>query len=474
MRDENPTPRRPDRLAGLDRLPAWLTLAVALALWRLFFPGLMSQDSIVQYGQALTGRYTDWHPPLMAIVLHLVFSLGGAIGLLMLGQCVAGVFGLRALAAAVVAQLQGDRVPARRLAWISLLVLLLLLVPVTPLAFYLMTFWKDSWAMILMVWIGALALDLHRLGITPKRLLLVIGLATALGMVRHNAVVLLPVVGLALWDGARRELGGRRALALAAAPLTLYLVAEPLTDRAFGVQRFHPDSQILALDLVGLCAADRAAGRPVCPGLPWTRAHILDESALAAYRPGDIGFIFWDQPPHVDPSIRADYPRLRVEYLRALRERPAALLRVKLEAFATLLGLDQTSYFFHDSIVDNPYRLALGQRLAPVRSYLSRGVSWVGRQPVLRWISGVHLVWLAVCGVEVIALLGLWAGSRRAEYRRLAWVLLIPLGYYLSYLFAAPVHDFRFMVPSTVMVQCVTLAAAAGYLLAQKPAGRAP
>src|SRR4029077_11245570 len=227
MRDENPTPGRP---GCLDRLPFWLTAAIALVLWRLFFPGLMSQDSIVQYAQALTARSTAWHPPLMAVVLHLVFSLGGAIGLLMLGQCVAGVFGIRALAAAVVALLQGDRVPARRTAWISLLVLVLLLVPVTPLAFYLMTFWKDSWAMILMVWIGALALALCRLGITPKRLLLVIGLATALGMVRHNAVVLLPVVGLVLWDGARRELGGGRALALAAAPLVLYLIAEPLVD----------------------------------------------------------------------------------------------------------------------------------------------------------------------------------------------------------------------------------------------------
>jgi hypothetical protein len=468
MRDENPIPPRP------DRLPTFLTAAIALGLWRLFFPGLMSADSIAQYGQALTGRYNDWHPPLMAIVLHLVFSLGGAIGLLMLGQCVAGVFGLRALAAAVVALLQGDRVPPRRGAWISLLVLVLLLVPVTPLAFYLMTFWKDSWAMILMVWIGALALDLHRTGITPRRLLLVIGLATALGMVRHNAVVLFPIVGLVLWEGTRRQLGGRRALALAAAPLVLYLVAEPLVDRVFDVQRLHPDSQIMALDLVGLCAADRAAGRPVCPELPWTRAHLRDESALAAYRPGDIGFIFWDQPPHVDPSIRADYPRLRDEYLRALRERPAALLRVKLEAFATLLGLDQTSYFFHDSIVDNPYRLALGQRLAPVRSRLSRGVSWVGRQPVLRWISGVHLVWLVACGLEVAGLLALWALSRQARYRWLAWVLLVPLGYYLSYLFAAPVHDFRFMYPSTLMVQCVTLAAVAGYLAAQKPTGRAP
>ena len=295
-----------------DRRPDWLTVAVALVLWRLFFPGLMSQDSIDQYGQALTGQYNDWHPPLMAIVLHLVFSLGGGIGLLMLGQCLAGVFGVRALAGSVIALLYGDRVPERRVAWLSLLALLALLVPVTPLAFYLMTFWKDAWAMILMLWIGALALDLLRLGASPKRLFLLIGLGAALGMVRHNAVVLLPVVGLMLWEETRRQLSRRfsriTALALAAAPLALYLAATPLIDGVFGVKALHPDSQVMALDLVGLCAMDRAEGHAVCPELPWTRAHIVDESALAAYRPGDIGFIFWDKPPHVEPSIRADYP----------------------------------------------------------------------------------------------------------------------------------------------------------------------
>ena len=52
-------------------------------------------------------------------------------------------------------------------------------------------------------------------------------------------------------------------------------------------------------------------------------------------------------------------------------------------------------------------------------------------------------------------------------------MLLIPLGYYLSYLFAAPVHDFRFMYPSTLAVQCVTLSWMLGGF-AQKPTGRLP
>ncbi|MFL6232582.1 MAG: hypothetical protein ACJ76N_05555 [Thermoanaerobaculia bacterium] len=456
MSVENP-PRKNGAPRRADRLPDWLTAAVALALWRLFFPGLMSSDSIVQYGQALTGQYNDWHPPLMAIVLHLVFLLGGAIGILMLGQCLAGVFGVRALAGSVIALLAGDRLSERRTAWLAFAVLLALLAPLGPLAFYLMTFWKDAWAMILMLWIGALSIDLYRRGSAPGRLLLLAGLAAALGMVRHNAVVVLPLVGLALWEGSRRRTSRPGALALAAAPLALYLVATPLIGRAFGVQELHPDSQVMALDLVGVCAEDRAAGRAVCPGLPWTRAHILDEKALAAYRPGDIGFIFWDRPLHVDPSIRLDYPRLRAEYLRALRELPRPLLRVKLEAFETLLGTGQTYYFFHDSIVDNPYRLALGQRLAPVRRLLEARVRWVGEHPVLRWVSGVHLVWLVVCALEVAALLALWAVSRQERYRALAWVLLVPLGYYLSYAFATPVHDFRFMYPSTLIVQCVTL-----------------
>jgi hypothetical protein len=457
-----------------ERLPDWLTVAVALLLWRLFFPGLMSQDSVDQYGQALTGRYTDWHPPLMAIVLHLVFSLGGAIGILMLGQCLAGVFGVRALAGSVIATLAGGRVPERRAAWLSLLVLLALLLPVGPLAFYLMTFWKDAWAMILMLWIGSLALDLCRRGASRPRLWLLAGLGAALGMVRHNAVVLLPVVGLALWEGARGRLSRGGAAAMATAPLALYLAATPLIDRAFGVKALHPDSQVMALDLVGLCARDRAAGRAVCPGLPWTRAHLRDEGALAAYRPGDIGFIFWDKPPHVDPSIRLDYPRLRAEYLRALREEPGELARVKLEAFETLLGIDGTFYLFHDSIVDNPYRLALGQRLAPLRRLLGATLRRVAESRSLRWISGAHVVWIGVNGLEIALLLGLWARSREERYRRLPGVLLVPLGYYLSYLFAAPVHDFRFMYPSTLMTQCVTLSWLCGALAAQKPTGRRP
>jgi hypothetical protein len=443
-----------------ERWPDVLTVAVALFVWRLFFPGLMSQDSISQYGQALAGQYNDWHPPLMAIVLRTALGLGAALGLVMLGQCLAGVFGLRALARECLELLCGERVPPRRAAWLSLLVLLLLLMPWSPLAFYLMTFWKDAWAAILLLWIGALAISLFRRGAERRRVALLVLLSALLGLVRHNAVAILPILGLVLWLGLRRAGVGRRAaLAVAAAPLALWLAANPLIDGVFRVKKMHPDSQVMVLDLVGLCAA----GRDICAELPWTRGHVRDEAGLAGYRPGDIGFIFWDDPSPVDRTMRLDYPRLRAEYLYAVRRFPVELARVKLTAFGTLLGIDKTSYFFHATIVENPYGLKLSDRFAPEREWLRVVVTEVGEGP-WRWLGGVHLVWIGVNVLWLAVLLALSFRPGGERYRFLACLLLVPLGYYLSYLAATPEHDYRFMYPSTLMVQCVTLAWALSWL----------
>jgi len=64
----------------------------------------------------VTGRYNDWQPPLMAIVLKIVLASGGALGFLTLVQCVAGVFGIRALATACLGFFYGDGISPRRAA----------------------------------------------------------------------------------------------------------------------------------------------------------------------------------------------------------------------------------------------------------------------------------------------------------------------------------------------------------------------
>jgi hypothetical protein len=98
----------------LKALPAAFLAGLALLIWRIFFPALMSADPFAQFRQAWDGVYTDWHPPLMAIVLHQLFRLGHGIGAVACGQCVAGLLGVRALVLAWLAAFFGPAMPPRR------------------------------------------------------------------------------------------------------------------------------------------------------------------------------------------------------------------------------------------------------------------------------------------------------------------------------------------------------------------------
>ncbi|HSU82919.1 MAG TPA: hypothetical protein VLR69_10895, partial [Thermoanaerobaculia bacterium] len=68
----------------------------------------------------------------------------------------------------------------------------------------------------------------------------------------------------------------------------------------------------------------------------------------------------------------------------------------------------------------------------------------------------VHLVWILVNVAWVAGLLAAWRRAREERYGFLAVLMLVPLAYYLSYLAATPGHDFRYMYPATLLVQCVT------------------
>lgn len=71
----------------LMRLKIFLALCVGpLTLFSIFyFPGLMSNDSYDQYGQALSFNFTDWHPPVMAALWSVLNDfIPGPAGMLLL------------------------------------------------------------------------------------------------------------------------------------------------------------------------------------------------------------------------------------------------------------------------------------------------------------------------------------------------------------------------------------------------------
>ncbi|HEX9944065.1 MAG TPA: hypothetical protein VGG03_18795, partial [Thermoanaerobaculia bacterium] len=416
----------------MPRITKLLLLALGLVLWRAFFPGILTYDSVTQFRQAWEGRFYDWHPPLMAVTLHLFLKAGRNIGALVLAQCLAGLFGVRALAITWLRVFFGPQASLRWADGIAALVVLVLLLPVSPLPFYLVTFWKDSWCAVILVWMCAVSLQLASEppagGRTRLRIVLLLILSAAFGLVRHNAVVTLPLAGLVLWTATRRVSRSVALGLLTLAPLVALAASEAVLYRVFDIQRSHLELHMMAFDLVGVCALDEEA----CEALPYTRSFVRVPNLRERYIPGNIALTFWTEPQVFDPSALWNAGSLQNEYVRAAWEFPDLLARVKVEAFVRLLGLDGPHGLIYTGVEKNEYTLRQDPRLEPLRDRWAAVTRAAGDSPSLRLISGVHLVWIAVNAVWIAALLS--SPGRRP----LVLVLLLPLAFYFSYLLAAP------------------------------------
>ena len=84
----------------------------------------------------------------------------------------------------------------------------------------------------------------------------------------------------------------------------------------------------------------------------------------------------------------------------------------------------------------------------------------------MRWLTGVHLVWIVV---DVAWIAGVFAVSvRRRSHPPWVAILLVflPLSYYGSYLLAMTARYFRYMYPATLLVQVLTTSAVSGGVVA--------
>lgn len=443
-------------------LPLTVVLAVAVLVWLAFYPAIMSADSLDQYRQAVAGEYNDWHPPVMSIFLAGLLRIGAGIGCLTFLQCTLGLAGVWVFA--LVLQQSFSAAPASRGVWSATLIALVLLLPVTPLAFYLMTFWKDAWLALVLLWIGALSAALHDAPPAARCRWLPAGTAALLALMalavltRHNAILLVPVFCVLVNLIFRHQrLALRTCLTLT--PLVLVL-GEPALNRCFRVRVERPAVQVKALELVGLCVRDPA----LRDKLPFTNQNLIDDLYRKYYVFGYAGPVCWEQPAIVQPTFIHDEAELTREYWHAVRTYPAALTAVKVRAVLPLLDLDQTPYWFHDQLNDNPYGLHWTPQLQRPRAAFIAIAGQVASSP-WRWISGVHFVWLVTALAGSVCMWALYVRTHTPRFRLYGVLLLIPLLYYASFLLATTGHDFRFMYPATLFVQ-VFLAAGAAFALA--------
>lgn len=431
---------------------AALCVVVAAFIWSVFRPGVIDFDALLQIEEAKTGRIRDWLPFIMTGALRLVFLAGYDVDTITIVQSVSGCLGVYYLACALLEHFFEHRIaePGRRC--LGLGVLLLLLTPFTPLLYYLVWFRNDTWTAILLVWSGVAWLRLDRA--TPSSAqqrrwtIAAVALALAVCLARHNAKALLPVFCLLVVHCLGRA--NRRTAAVAMVAL---LTALPLASRSlayfFHVQRSHPEMQVMALDLVGLCVEDERLRAK----FPYTNKNLFLDSYKAAYVPGFIGPVCgYAAPLCVNPDYAWNRDGLVADYRLAVTHCPAKLVGVKLRAFAAML-FDANAHWHYGEIHGNAFQLAFNPQFEFLRgtlAYLDRAVR---QDSFLAFFCARHLPWLAGTLLAVLFTGSVYVLGRRRPWLTRLLLLLLPLGYYLSYLAAATVHDYRLMYPATLFVQ---------------------
>ncbi len=106
-----------------------LLFFLAVIIWQIYYPGIMSPDSLNQYGQAYYGFFEDAHPPLMSIVLWMLMRIGGNIGILLFIQCLCALFGLRSLISLVMRFFAANHVSRQLTGMLSTAATILFLIP---------------------------------------------------------------------------------------------------------------------------------------------------------------------------------------------------------------------------------------------------------------------------------------------------------------------------------------------------------
>ena len=172
-----------------------ITFFVAYYFWGLFRPVLMSNDSLDQYRMALSLQLTDQHSPLLILILRFFINLGLGLDGFMFFQILMGLFGILFLGSEIIRYLM-PKVENKYLPEFFLLIFILIFsLDFSPLPFYLMTFWKDSFLACLLLWIGFFYVRcLSDEKIYPW-LIMNIFMAVSL-LIRDNSIFLVPVFGV--------------------------------------------------------------------------------------------------------------------------------------------------------------------------------------------------------------------------------------------------------------------------------------
>jgi hypothetical protein len=425
---------------------------LAAAIWCVFYPGLLSPDSLNQYRQAVHGQFDDAHPPLMAICLALVFRAGGDIQHLMLFQCTAGLLGIYGLALHCVRTIGGRATRGAPGSWLALAVTITLLLPISPLAHHVMTFWKDVWLLIAFCWLATIWLWLYKEANNISTPIYACGLtgflivATLALLVRHNSLAVLPVFCGLFSVVVAKKTSWKIGVATCFLPLLVAGASKYTLERSFHVSESHFGNLVYVYELTGLCYYYPEIRKE----LPWTSQH-LTATFEAIYCPGHYNR--YGPCLEVDLHSASDMSEMRAEYWSAASRFPFQFARVKYENFRHHF-IKHASLLLHAGVTKNEFGIDSNFKFARVRRWFTNRVEQTFHSP-WRWLFAEHGTW--VCAGLLFMAIGVVRWQRDAAITPILLVSLVPIFYYASYLIASLALDFRYMYPADIVVQVLDI-----------------
>jgi hypothetical protein len=326
--------------------------------------------------------------------------------------------------------------------------------------------------MVFLFALSACAMYLQRRGPTLSRRGYVAGVVTFLALTellllaRYNAVIAIPAILWCLWQVLRgRAVSAWLTGAVVCSVVPMYFVISEGMCAAFGVLRFHPENQVIVLDLVGFFVMDDR----YLDEFPYARSLLNGEGYRRDYVFGDVVPLLFqrDRPKIVHDVFFQDDGRrnasLRSEYRHAALHHPALLMKIKWLGFLGLIGPFERTHIVPEDVPNDRYLNPFME--TPRTAILQFDQSLMSRVP--GWLFASHAPWIMVNFVALLAAGAAWARGRSGARFLFAW-LLIPASYYASYLLAAVGHDYRYMYPATLMIQAMLLTLALGYFLARR------
>ncbi|HEY4032219.1 MAG TPA: hypothetical protein VGM25_17870 [Caulobacteraceae bacterium] len=379
------------RQVSATALAAGGLLVISIGLSLSYWPGVMTWDSIRQYGQALSGRFDDWHPPLMEWFWRELLPVAHGPAPMLLLQLVVYAAGWGLL---VGWALEGRRpVLAMALAAASL----------TPLAVALMaTIVKDClMAALLLAATGVLAWRREGRDWPPR--LLAVALVVVACALRFNAFLAGAPLLVALLPEALRRTPFRLA-ATGLAAMAALLAATPVANHLLRASRSGVELSLVNYDLGGIT---EYGGKSVFPALP-----DVDDPMAANHRcytpvQWDL-YADWaeeDCPVGFDvlrPAFKAQGINPTLFWIKAIAAHPLAYAEHRLghfninARFLVAADFDRRTPAdvyrpVHDRSVDNPWRYQVTPN--PAVAAVDAMALVMARTPL-----GWPIVWMALAG----------------------------------------------------------------------------